>query len=465
MKKSFLLMALLGLSSANAEQKINTHDDYLLNAPSDLVSIPTEFSDDLEALLNSSLSIEAAYLHKNDATKPIGYQVSHSDFTGLIGGDNLLALQFDSSSAFPKGYGELLRKYNDSNAFERRRMEKDFQNFLASIESDSPFEMLEGTSALFAVRITGSYPFDFDDMSKSVVVSAEACGENMFSGDAYGTTRIAVNPFGKPHDQKCLVTVKFDDVDTAELFEEAVNESQISAFVKATYLGYGTYESRLAIGDELVFTKRKVEETHTYKVDAYASGPNAGKTVTEKFFSFEYITAIQPLENTFASENLMATMPSYKFSNDESVFSNFKGFVDFISQSNATVGNSNISFRVDEAGDIELALFKRANDKLFGAVGKYDLVNAGARTFAVLKSQYQAGMVLPRVLIPESVSQRELSLESLAGDLSYSIKTSRWAPADHESILNEFGYSEDKLTSVSTGFPYDSTVQITTASN
>lgn len=129
----------------------------------------------------------------------------------------------------PDGYLELLKAYNEENAFEKRRIAEDIRELFSKIQVNSPFNMLEGKSALFDVEVDGS-------------------------------TYLAVNPLGELQGDKCLVNVSFADEGTAETFEEASNNNQLSAFVKATYVGYGSYMIRFAIGTELVFVKKILKE-------------------------------------------------------------------------------------------------------------------------------------------------------------------------------------------------------------
>ncbi|OLF76886.1 hypothetical protein AWH61_08135 [Alteromonas sp. W12] len=452
MIKRALIIISVFLSSACTKELVNSHDEYINNAPSELASLPTQSSEELNSILYSSLSAETVYIYNNDITKPIGKTVNTKTLDADL---DPLQFLYIPSHALPDGYLELLKAYNEENAFEKRRIAEDIRELFSKIQVNSPFNMLEGKSALFDVEVDGSLPFDFESMSKTVFLPTEVCAESLtLGGDNYGSTYLAVNPLGELQGDKCLVNVRFADEGTAETFEEASNNNQLSAFVKATYVGYGSYMIRFAIGTELVFVKKNIKGKSTYTVDSEARF-NAGKTYITDLYSYDYITSIKPINEFFTPENLMATMPPSSYVNYEANNNKFDEFLNYLNKSDAIYGHRYASFRIDEEGDIELALFHSNNSKLYGAVGKYRLVVAGTRQFALLKSQYQAGKVLPRVLVPESVSQQELVFTSLVGAPSHSVTYKKWNPEDLKIILAGFGYSEEKLKEVSTEIPYD----------
>lgn len=452
MKKTLLVISSLFLSGVNAEQIENPHDDYILNAPDYLATIPTEFSNQFGTMEGQTFRAESAYLYNNDVTKPFRY----IDYSLMNESSKLIEVVDGESFPHPDEYMHLLQAYNDANAFEARRLKKQINEVFDKVETPDPYGMLSGKSVLFKVRVSGSYPFNFDRMSKTLALPNTVCSEGMALGEGdVVQTRIAINSFGQLQGNDCLVEVKFTDESIAEKFEDTVKNNQISAFIKADYTPYGTYFNRYAIGNELVFVKKDIKEENTYKVDRYAASRDAGKTITQRLFSYEYLTSVKPLQTTINAQNLMATMPSYDFDNYSNKFAHFEAFLDFINKGNVTIGNQNTSFKIDESGDIELAVFERVNSGIEGALGKYRVVVAGNRTFGVLTSQYLAGARLPRVIIPERVSQRELVLTELEVNETYSVRTSRWNSDDLASILTEMGYSEDKLTPVDTGFPYD----------
>jgi len=452
MKKTLLVISSLLLSGVNAKEIENPHDDYILNAPDYLATIPTEFSSEFANMMGAVFRAESAYQYNNDVTNPVTY----IDLSRWENVPDVVQIGVGESYPKPEEYMDLLKAYNDGNAFEQRRLKSQIKEVFDKFDTPEPFGMLSGKTALFKVKVSGSYPFDFDNMSKTLVLPSEVCSDSMGLGsETLVTTRLAINPFGQTQGNDCLVEVKFTDESVAEKFEDTVKNNQISAFIKADYVGYGTYNNRYAIGNELVFVKKDIKEENTYKVDRYAASRNAGKTITQRLFSYEYLTSVKPLQTPINSKNLMATMPSYSLSDYSNKFAHFEAFLDFVSKGNVTIGNQNTSFRIDESGDIELAVFRRDSRGIEGALGKYRVVVAGDRTFAVLTSQYQAGSRLPRIIIPDRVSQRELVLYDLEGTNDYSIRTSRWNPDDLASILTDMGYSEDKLKAVDTGFPYD----------
>ena len=76
MIKRALIIISVFLSSACTKELVNSHDEYINNAPSELASLPTQSSEELNSILYSSLSAETVYIYNNDITKPIGKTVN-----------------------------------------------------------------------------------------------------------------------------------------------------------------------------------------------------------------------------------------------------------------------------------------------------------------------------------------------------------------------------------------------------
>lgn len=204
MKKTLLVISSLLLSGVNAKEIENPHDDYILNAPDYLATIPTEFSSEFANMMGAVFRAESAYLYNNDVTKPVKY----IDFSRLEDVPELVQVGVGESFPKPEEYMDLLKGYNDGNAFEQRRLKNQINEVFDKVDTPEPFGMLSGKTVLFKVRVTGSYPFDFDNMSKTLVLPSEVCSDSMgLGGDDFVATRLAINPFGQTQRNDCLVEV------------------------------------------------------------------------------------------------------------------------------------------------------------------------------------------------------------------------------------------------------------------
>ena len=120
MKKTLLVISSLFLSGVNAEQIENPHDDYILNAPDYLATIPTEFSNQFATMVGQTFRAETAYLYNNDVTKPFRY----IDYSLINESSKLIEVVDGESFPHPDEYMHLVKAYHDANAFEARRLKK-----------------------------------------------------------------------------------------------------------------------------------------------------------------------------------------------------------------------------------------------------------------------------------------------------------------------------------------------------
>lgn len=173
-------------------------------------------------------------------------------------------------------YMRMVRSYNEANAFEQRRLIPKIKDYALSLsDSDKPFKDMEGLNVLIPVHVSAEFDFNFENMTKTIFVQDYFCVRyfHEFNGGKAEPDKLSLNnesdiyygvnePDLKIVMQKdvkygfCGLEIPFGgNVDTAEKFENAMNEGTLRMFINVKMTGVGYGQHPIAIGNSFVFAE------------------------------------------------------------------------------------------------------------------------------------------------------------------------------------------------------------------
>ncbi len=295
----------------------------------------------------------------------------------------------DVSDRLNKHFSDL-EAYNRANGFDKRRLKPALNDFLAELPDHNPsiLSNLRFFDAPFGV--TQGYPFDFDKMSKTVVIKNEGyCKsakdsvyqpsvnfdrEPSYLGITVGKIYSSAD-FDSYYTKRgdCEMEIAFNDEVYAEAIESAYNEGALYVTNEIALTGNAIGRRIVGVGRNLVFLRRGVKKG-TGEYYEYLGHHKDPRTIGE-------VLATTPLLNSHGS------FPIRKASDIPTYMSHFK--------------RANKIFALDQASDPlnpTLVLIKHIDDATFdvvkivqptrsnlkyGAYARYNVIEAAGIYYAV----------------------------------------------------------------------------------
>jgi hypothetical protein len=458
-----LFFAAFFAHSDEGKRVYRDHALFLMNAPDDLASIPTTYQNPafLEKY-NAYMENELRRLYQADSRKSPGRYNNRSNEPLT---PHALGYAFEHSEAY-ESYETLIRAYNKANAFEKRRMKKEFDALLGVPLKDVP---LAGEQALIAVRPQAAFEFDFDTMSKSLVFDTAYCEEKggFITGAMQDDIMILIQPFGELEGRDCVVTIPFDDVELAEKFEDALSDNEMKVYLKTTVLPTSIPGRIFAVGDELVFARRSEPlSTNTYKVSPYSTEAITRQgEVTQTFYGFNFLHRMQAKKERYNHKNLLqeAAFPNLPDPASQEMLVQTTSLFNLMQKDGLVLGKPNEHY-IKALSDGVFRFLETdyvGKDDAFGAVADYQLVLANESLMAIKLRSYQYGDTLPHVLvITKFDADNGLLIEF--GDLTSIRRTrpkmlwlSRLPDGSEEKMTSDLKFNEEAMRTVKNTFDYD----------
>ena len=374
----------------------NVHNDFLIGAPAELKDIPTEFNPQSYKDMIKTFSLELGHRYQMDAKKSIGVG-------SLSLGYKPYDLHADTSTT--NEYRKLLSSFNNANAFERRRLQKPVEEFMESLSKEDPFTALFGKKQLLKQNYHDSLPFNFDDMSKTLLMPVAFCGEDSVK---FFDDKVKVYPqkFTELRDDKCLLTIRFEDDVLAERFEVMVSEETLELFLQVSYIPHADYGVRYGIVEKIVFTERKFNDIYYAKREKEIPGQKFSVHIDD--FEYEYVMSMDPKKNVHAANNLFATAPTFTdgnrhvFKSDPAITATSYAALlkqlaplDYVFSS----PENGHYMTLNEDGVMTVTIAGKDH----GAYAEYQWVKVGNNYYAYMTKQYNVQLTLPRIYFLSNV--------------------------------------------------------------
>lgn len=344
-------------------------------------------------------------------------------------------------------YKDLLKEYDEANGFGKRKIKKQLKTLvLDKFAKNKPFESIKGKKILIKVPVTAGYPFDFERMSKSLIMKSNFCSsadvkEPRISREGHDVNYVQ-QPLTSPikllvqgkRSASCKVELLFgEDEVTAEKVETAFDNGSLQAYALAEFVGYGLSDKPLAIVDSLVF----VEERQRTKSDGQ--------------LHLTYLTEIKASSTKYTPENILSLVKidemiktdkqMYNWLKDifsKGVLTGVYGALDVKGIMRLTADNSHI----------EMLLTKPDGAKTVGAFARYKIVKTQVGYYFELKARTGTNISLSPLLIPKyKFSNKMVSGDYAANqdtvDLKIALKDKRfYAAKNWDDTSLKIGYIE-----------------------
>jgi hypothetical protein len=422
--------------------------------------------------LDGSFELELGHKYRMDANKSIGVGDLSSGYKPYV-----IHTWNDGRSPIAEigeEYKSLISKFNEANAFARRRLEKPLVEFMDNLPKGNPFSYLVGKSYLVEVDYKASLAFDFEEMSKTLVMSSQFCEGSNRLYVLHDNIRVYPQKFTDGRGKQCLLTVKFDDDVLAEHFEVMVSEGTLVLFLKVSFVPYAEYGVRFAIGDTLVFTEKKLN--NVYKVKGYQQVLQVETVSTIQEYEYEYVMSIEPKEVIHDASNLLASVNPARdagYANDDEYLAlnaardlktlQLTAPLDSALRGNGKTISDDHYLTLTEDGLMTITV---GNEER-GAYGEYQWVKQNDRYYAYATKQHINQVILSNVyllssattiekprgnIVNFSISLKPLSLDARGFNFAYN-------PIKMDSLLalqKDMGVNEATLKAMDIKVPYES---------